>query len=90
MEALIEEIIDLHVSSSTFRQVFRSQQTTQMFLDAYKSFVTATTASMDGHQRTIRILERLSHFALTLAHDDDVAVPQKREVFSIISSPILH
>jgi hypothetical protein len=82
MEVLIEEMIDLHASSSTFRQVFRSQQTTQMFVDAYKAFVTAVTASFDSNQRTVRILEKISHFGLTLALNDDVAAPQKREVLS--------
>lgn len=80
-EALVEELISLHVSSPTFRQVFRSQQTTQILVDAYKAFVTAVAATPEVHQRTIRILEKVSHFALTLALDSDVIGPQKREVY---------
>lgn len=80
MEILVEEMVDLYASSPTFRQVFRSQQTTQMFIDAYKAFATAATASLVGNQRTIRILEKISHFSLTLALDEDIAAPQKREV----------
>lgn len=80
MEVLVEELIDLHASSPTFRQVFRSQQTTQLFVEAYKSFVTAISASNGIHHRTIRILEKISHFGLTLALDNDVSGPQKREV----------
>src|ERR1700683_273210 len=80
MEVLIEELIDLYTSSPTFRQVFRSQQTTQLFVDAYKTFVTAVTCSTEVNPRTIRILEKVSHFGLTLTLDNDVAGPQKREV----------
>ncbi|KAL4258196.1 Beach-domain-containing protein [Pleurotus pulmonarius] len=37
VELLIEELMNLHASSSTFRQIFKSQQTTQLFVDAYKA-----------------------------------------------------
>lgn len=80
MEVLIEELIDLHASSLTFRQVFRSQQTTQLFLDGYKAFVTALSSFTNISRRTVRILEKVSHFALTLSLDNDVAANQKREV----------
>ena len=82
MEVLIEELMDLHTSSSTFRQLFRSQQTTQIFADTYKSFVAKVSASPEVNQRTIRILEKLSHFGLALALDNAVAGSQKREVCS--------
>lgn len=82
MEVLVEELIDLHASSPTFRQVFRSQQTTQLFVDAYKAFVTAVSSSADALPRTVRILEKISHFALTLTLDNDVSGPQKREVIN--------
>jgi hypothetical protein len=45
MQVLVEELIDLHASSPTFRQVFRSPQTTQLFVDAYKASVTAVSSS---------------------------------------------
>jgi len=80
MEVLVEELIDLHASSPTFRQVFRSQQTTQLFVDAYKAFVTAVTSCNDVNPRAIKILEKISHFSLTLSLDNEVAGPQKREV----------
>ena len=87
MEVLVEELIDLHAASPTFRQVFRSQQTTQIFVDAYKSFVTAIGSSTEANPRTIRILEKISQFSRTLTLDSDVAVPQKREVG--VPSPLL-
>jgi hypothetical protein len=80
MQVLVEELIDLHASSPTFRQVFRSQQTTQLFVDAYKAFVTAVTSSTDVNPRAIGILERISQFSMVLAHDSDVAETQKRDV----------
>ena len=81
MEVLVEELIDLHASSPTFRQVFRSQQTTQLFIDAYKTFVTVISSSASSPPRTISILERISHFALTLAFEGDISGPQKHQVF---------
>jgi hypothetical protein len=80
MEVLIEELMDLHASSSTFRLVFRSQHTTQLFIDSYKSFVSSTSSSSELNPRIIRILEKLNHFGLSLALDNAVASPQKREV----------
>jgi hypothetical protein len=83
MEILIEELMSLHASSNTFRQVFRSQQTTQLFIDAYKAFVSKVISFPDIsqiNQKTIRILEKLSHFGLALALDGAVAGSQKREV----------
>jgi hypothetical protein len=81
MEVLIEELMDLHASSLTFRQIFQSQQTTQLFIDGYKSFVCKLALSSHNlRQSTIRILEKLSHFGLTLALDNVVISSQKRDV----------
>lgn len=80
MEVLVEELIDLYASSPTFRQVFRSPQTTQLFVDAYKAFVAAVMSSSQVNPRMIRILEKISHLALTLTLDSGVTGPQKREV----------
>jgi hypothetical protein len=80
MEVLIEELIDLHAASPTFRQVFRSRQTTQLFLDAYKTFVNALTRSNGVDRRTTRMLEKISHFSLTLTLANDIAAAQKRDV----------
>jgi len=80
MEVLIEQFMDLHASSPTFRQVFKSQQTTQRFVDAYKSFVSKVVATKDVNQWTRRILEKLTHFGLGLALDVHITGSQKREV----------
>jgi len=80
MEVLIEELIDLHASSPTFRMVFRSQQTTQLFVEAYKTFVFKLAPSSQLNQQTTRILEKLSHFGLSLALDNTISGSQKRDV----------
>ncbi|KAJ8072576.1 beige protein-like 1 [Marasmius tenuissimus] len=86
MEVLIEEIMDLHASSPTFRQVFQSQQTTQIFVDAYKSFAQDLEVVSEINQRTVRIIEKLTHLALALALDNAVAGAQKQEILTILQS----
>lgn len=80
MEALVEKFMGLHTSSPTFRQVFKSQQTAQQFVDAYKSFVTKVIVATQINQPTSRILEKLTHFGLALALDVHINGSQKREV----------
>lgn len=80
MEVLLEELMDLHASSPTFREVFRSQQTTQLFIDGYRSFVSKISPAQEINARTVRILEKSSHLGLALALDNCVAGSQKREV----------
>lgn len=81
MEALTEELISLHSTNPAFRQVFASQQTTQLFVNTYKTFVSSIAAvpAVDN-QLTIRLLEKLTHFGLALALDNAVAGIFKREV----------
>ncbi|KAL0063705.1 Beige protein-like 1 [Marasmius tenuissimus] len=86
MEVLIEEIMDLHASSPTFRQVFQSQQTTQIFVDAYKSFAQDLEVVPEINQRTVRIIEKLTHLGLALALDNAVAGAQKQEILTILQS----
>lgn len=81
MEALIERLMNLHASSATFRQIFRSQQTTQLFVDAYKAFVSRVSEAPEINHWTSRILEKLTHFGLALALDNSVAGSQKQEVY---------
>lgn len=83
MEALTEELMGLHSSIPAFRQVFASQQTTQLFVSTYKSFVASISAvPAVNNQLTIRLLEKLNHFGLALALDNAVAGTFKREVRS--------
>jgi hypothetical protein len=91
MENLIERMLTLHASSGTFRQAFESQQTTQLFIDAYNGMIERLTRVLtndpsvesDRHYVNgwnIRILEKLSHFGLALALGNAVGGPQKQEV----------
>ena len=86
MEILIEEMLTLHATSSTFRQIFESQQTTQLFIDTYKSMVAKLSTASSINEWNIRILEKLTHFGLALALDNAVGGSQKREVGSYIFS----
>ncbi len=83
MEALTEELMGLHSTTPAFRQVFASQQTTQLFVSTYKTFVSSISAvPAVNNQLTIRLLEKLNHFGLALALDNAVAGTFKREVRS--------
>ncbi|KAG7089658.1 hypothetical protein E1B28_011318 [Marasmius oreades] len=86
MEVLVEEIMDLHASSPTFRQVFQSQQTTQIFVDAYRLFVQALDTVSQPDQQTMRILDKLTHLGLALALDNAVAGAQKREILDTLQA----
>ena len=53
---------------------------THAFIHAYRSFVTTVAGAKMLTQDTVRILEKLSHFALTLSLDQNVNAGQKEEV----------
>ncbi|KDR79337.1 hypothetical protein GALMADRAFT_223566 [Galerina marginata CBS 339.88] len=86
MEILIEELINLHATSSTFRQIFESQQTTQLFIDTYKAMVAKLSSAHSINGWNVRILEKLTHFGLALALDNAVGGSQKREILDKIQS----
>ena len=80
MEVLVEELIDLHSSSLSFRELFKSQQTTALLVTACQSFVNTVASSSETRKRTIRILEKLTHLVLMLALDTHVDAALKQEV----------
>lgn len=80
MENLVEEMLTLHASSSTFRQVFESQQMTQIFIDSFKSMVDKISSARSINGWSVKILEKLTHFGLALALDNAVGGSQKRQV----------
>lgn len=82
VENLIGELLTLHATSSTFRQIFESHQTTQLFIDTYKSLVEKLSSASSINNRNARILDKLTHFGLALALDNAVGGSQKREVGS--------
>lgn len=81
MEILVEELMHLHTCSISFRDVFKSQQATQIFISGYNNFVQKASAlSTPLDAWTMRIADKLSHLGLALALDTNVAGSQKREV----------
>ncbi|KAF9002530.1 hypothetical protein BDQ17DRAFT_1357028 [Cyathus striatus] len=92
IDVLVEDFMNLHSSSATFRQLFRSHQSTQIFIDSYRNFVSKITLVGTVNSWTTRILERLTHLGLALALDDAVSGHQKREILETIQSAesILH
>lgn len=70
----------MHSSTSSFRHLFKSQATTELFIDAYKSFLVSAARATELSQSTVRILEKLSHVALGIALGDDIGNSQKQEV----------
>ncbi|KAF5339895.1 hypothetical protein D9611_009101 [Ephemerocybe angulata] len=86
LEAMLEAMMKLHTSSSTFREIFRSQQATQMFIDGYKQTVEKLKTSPSINQLTGRIIEKLSHLGLALALDNAVAGGQKREILDVLQN----
>jgi hypothetical protein len=80
MEAIMEELMTLHASSATFRELFKSAQATQTFIDAYKMFVQKANDLEAIDVWTTSMLDKLNHFGLALALDNNVAGGQKREV----------
>ena len=62
----------LHATSSTFRPILESQQTTQLFIDTYKSTVAKLSTAPSINDWNIWILEELTHFGLALALDNAV------------------
>jgi hypothetical protein len=80
VEAILEELVLLQSSCPTFRHLFESQQATQAFIQAFRSFMACFTSANEIPQHHIRISEKLMHFGLTLSLDNAVSGTQKREV----------
>lgn len=80
MESLVMDLINVHATNMGFRQVFKSQQTTRLFVEAYRSFTSKLMRAEFANRRTMGLLEKISHFGIALAVDDALAGAQKREV----------
>lgn len=80
MEVLLEELIDLHSSTPSFRQLFKSKQTTSLFISACRSYVMQMAQAPQLWTKLGRLMEKVSHLTLMLAMDEAVDNNQKREV----------
>ncbi|THH31660.1 hypothetical protein EUX98_g2544 [Antrodiella citrinella] len=83
-ESLLEQVIAIHSSSMTFRQIFKSQTTTQYFLDMYRAFVVALSQAAEIPLASIRLLEKLTHLSLSIALDTAVAAQQKQDILDVL------
>lgn len=80
MEVLIEELIDLHSSSPTFRHIFKTKVVTAIFITSTRSFITKIASIPGTHPRSTRLSDKLCHLALMLSLDSNVDPNQKKEV----------
>ncbi|KAH7092832.1 beach-domain-containing protein [Auriculariales sp. MPI-PUGE-AT-0066] len=83
-DVLVEEFIDLHASSESFRHLFQSQQTTALFVTAVNTFVDKIAAAPTLQDRTLRLTEKITHLILMLALDTNVDSAQKHELLEVL------
>lgn len=81
VESLLEKLIELQASSSTFRLAFRTKYLDQ-FIAFAKSYLprAASVDSGSDHSVTIRSSDKLSHLAMMLSLDSAISASQIREV----------
>ena len=70
MEVLVEELIDLHSSSLSFRELFKSHQNTALLVDACRSFVARVAVDPMMRTKAVRILKKVTQLVLMLALDN--------------------
>lgn len=85
MEVLVEELSDLHSSTASFRELFKSKQTTSLYLAACRSFFTKMADVPHLKDKTERLVQKVSNLTLMLALDNAVDGNQKREVSTLKS-----
>lgn len=80
MEVLVEELIDLHSSTSTFRQLFKSKQTTSILLNACQSFIARIYESPQSRGKVERLIEKITTLVAAIAADAPVDEDEKEQV----------
>ncbi|KAI5118373.1 hypothetical protein M0805_008701 [Coniferiporia weirii] len=83
VEPLLEELMEWQSSSPTFRQIFKSQQTTSLLVNAYSTFVAFGRSVRINRHNYVRVLEKMNHLILALTLDNAVSSSQKREMLDI-------
>ncbi|KAH7912895.1 hypothetical protein BJ138DRAFT_1124827 [Hygrophoropsis aurantiaca] len=81
---ILEDMISLHETSPSFRQVFRSQTAIQILIDAAKTLSTHSTSQDAGIQPAIPVYERLTHFSSLIAGNKVVSSTHKNEILKAI------
>ncbi|KZT02850.1 beach-domain-containing protein [Laetiporus sulphureus 93-53] len=85
-ERLLEQLINLHSTVPSFRQIFKSHATTEIFINTYRMFVASASTTVELPFNTVRILEKLSHFGLSVALDNSVSSSHKQEIMDVLQS----
>ncbi|KAG8823617.1 hypothetical protein FRC17_009281 [Serendipita sp. 399] len=67
MEVLVEELIDLHSSMASFRQLFKSKHVTGILISACQSFVARLYELPQSRQRCERLLDKVVALVKVLA-----------------------
>jgi hypothetical protein len=80
MEVLVEELIDLFSSTSTFRQLFKSKHTSTILINGCQSFVARIYEFPHTRAKAERLLDKVVTLASLLAADPAVEGQQKEQV----------
>lgn len=80
LEDLLGAIIQLHSTSPTFKQLFKSAQVTQQFIDTHSAFASAVKSLSEISQRVTGLVDKMCHLAIALALDPLVSEPLQAEV----------
>lgn len=87
MEALVEELIELHTSSPTFRHAFKSKSVLSAFVALTRSFVSCNvTTDPEPALISMPLLDKLIHLALMVNLGGASDPSQKREVSLLMFS----
>jgi len=83
-EVLLEALIQLQSTSPSFKQIFKSTQVTQQFIDTHLAFVSAVKSLPEISQRVTSLMDKMCHFAIALALDPSVSEAQQAEVIRLL------
>lgn len=84
MEVLAEELIDLHSSASTFRQLFKSKQTTSILVNACQSFISKMYEFPQARGKTERLIVKVTDLVAAVAADGTADEQQKQQVRALL------
>ncbi|GJJ12773.1 hypothetical protein Clacol_007018 [Clathrus columnatus] len=85
MDVLLEELMDLHASNSSFRDLFKLHEPTELLLNALKSFMNATSGNPSTKTtRLNRIYEKCVVLAGMMAHTLGVPANYRDEFFVLV------
>lgn len=88
LEVLLETIIQLHSTSPSFKQIFKSTQVTQQFIDTHLAFASAVRSLPEISQKVTSLMDKMSHLAIALALDPSVPESLQPEVINPPATPL--